>query len=806
MSSNTTTVDYAAIVQKNHHAYGNSPAASWEEFATNELIGMHGLLDVDAEMEIMCYKETQDFQTTEAHLASLRKVLQNIPVPDKDGRFFCPADGAIWMLLTHGIPQTPLKGATWNIPEKERGKVPFLPGWTKPENLLKTADAIRDAAKKYPGCNFGSVFNGDFFAFEADTPPEGIDPIRKRFEDAGGTFTSQLIILSSEKDGTQRGHRYYRWVPGIENIGQSGTATKHGDFSLRVHGEQCVSPGSVHPKTNDQYRVMLTGTINTPSVQEVEFWNNERVKSAPAAGATNTGNTATPRRKLTEGQMHGAYTAEAGRLWNRGYDADDVVEMTIKWMLSNTDGRVDVEKVRKEARDIVTRYPQGSAPEAFQLELNQEAAADDEPEEIEPPAEPFPNCPIFTGSLTDLARAMFPSLPLEFKQWGLITHFGLLRSGVDTLGYEKHLQPRFYTIFVCNPNTGKTASLNESRKAMGDVIQRYTSIFDSSTKTRPCSVYECLPSVDSGQFLAEEFSQASKRAVDCVSRGVCSDNGAKLLIDTDELNDIFEKGRTSIGRTSTVFTELLKLHSGNRTGSGTKKEGKIIVESAHLAIAAGTTTRKYPILWTGTGSGADGLRSRFLPITSNNSPVPPKPLVSDFMGVEQATERIVKSLCLPAQNISISTDAIKMLEDWWAQVDKTNDNTIRVLEFIKQLLMVLALVNAPADYNGTELIVGVDLMTQAIEFGKYVIAIRDRLNPDDSWSQIQSMENDITKWIRKYAKPTAGKSQNECRQGIRVKDKPGGYGVFLAAWKNCVAAGVLKPRGKNRKGFGIYSL
>lgn len=243
--------------------------------------------------------------------------------PDKDGRFPTPADGAIWMLVTHGIPQTVLCGAEWqHVHEQKRGKAPFLSGWQKPENLLTTVEAIRAAAEKFPGCNFGSVFNKDRFAFEADAPPEGVPSVRERFEATGNSFTSPLMILSSVVNSVPRGHRYYLWVPSIENVAQSTEATKYGDYSIRASGEQCVSPGSIHPKTRDQYRVKGTGTLAQPSKEEIAFWESERVKapaSAPRKGSEEV-------RLYYEGGRNSALASRAAYLRQGGANEAEMLE------------------------------------------------------------------------------------------------------------------------------------------------------------------------------------------------------------------------------------------------------------------------------------------------------------------------------------------------------------------------------------------------------------------------------------------------------------------------------------------------
>ena len=265
----------------------------------------------------------------------------------------------------------------------------------------------------------------------------------------------------------------------------------------------------------------------------------------------------------------------------------------------------------------------------------EEEALDDQKDE------PFPECPIFPGALTELARAMYPSLPLEFKQWGLITRWGLLRSGLDRLENEQHLQPRFYTVLVCPPNRGKTASINESRSAITSISKSATDDVNSRNMTtvvpRAFAHVENLPSADSGPLLVQEFFDVAKEAEKQYQASICSDDRAKILLDPDELSDVFEKARTSNARVSTLFIELLKLHSNNRTGNGTKQTGNRPVDNAHLAILAGTTVKKYPLLWTGTSGGTDGLVSRFLSRPASSAG---ESHVRDGGGAEGGTERL----------------------------------------------------------------------------------------------------------------------------------------------------------------------
>jgi len=438
-------------------------------------------------------------------------------------------------------------------------------------------------------------------------------------------------------------------------------------------------------------------------------------------------------------------------------------------------------------------------------------ASSEEPEEtFEDTEEPFPECPIFPGALTDLARALFPSLPLEFKQWGLITRWGVMRSGIDSLENESHLQPRFYTTLVSHqPNIGKTACINESRDAMDRISKTARVLVAEKNKhertSRVCADVENLESADSGPFLVQEFSDVAEEAHKQYQNSSCSDDRAKIILDPDELSDVFEKARTTNTRQSTLFQELLKLHSGNRTGSGTKRDGKNSIPNAHLSVLAGVTRKKYPQLWIGTGSQSDGLVSRFIAVTTNNPPVPPSPLPSDIETAEQVYKRLVFLAQLPGQTIRLTEDARRKLNEWWTRIDTRNPNTTRILETVKQLLIVLTVTNLLDNHTGTIAICGPELVQAAIQFGDYEIAIRERLNPGDSWSNIQAMENGIITWFRKHAARNSPKTRNDCRRGIHPQRLPGGLGAFIMAWNNCVNTDVLKVRDKTQR-TGAYSL
>jgi hypothetical protein len=141
--------------------------------------------------------------------------------------------------------------------------------------------------------------------------------------------------------------------------------------------------------------------------------------------------------------------------------------------------------------------------------LTVQPAADEEPAETEEDLlgnEPFPECPIFkSGSLVELAEALCPDVPTEFKQWALITRFGLIRSGLDKLDGQPHIQTRLNVVFVCPKWRGKTAAINESRQAMTTIMAIVKAEADKKGLLMPIAPSLTLASVDSGPGLVDEF-------------------------------------------------------------------------------------------------------------------------------------------------------------------------------------------------------------------------------------------------------------------------------------------------------------
>ncbi len=404
------------------------------------------------------------------------------------------------------------------------------------------------------------------------------------------------------------------------------------------------------------------------------------------------------------------------------------------------------------------------------------AAFHQESKEELPIEENLPPFPAFKGLLHDLATALFPDIPYEFKIMAAVTHWGLVRSGMDSLAGEPNFQTRFYTCLIGQPGLGKTAAINEIRNWMAAF--------------RPSSM-RISHSVDSGPALVDEFGDLQK-SFPAAER-------FRVLLDVDEMRDLFEKSKVTAQSRNSLTSELLTLFESNITGNRARHANKgqrTQVENAHLAILGGATQEGYVNMWTGTGGSATGLQSRFIPITTSNGQMPITPRPSDLQTIQAVVLKLQYLSEKPGQVISLTSDARQALVAWWDQYEPWDKPSIsRVDGFVKRLLIVLAVTNGVTE-------VGLDLVDVATKLGDYVIAVREKFNPVDSYSWTQAFENSILDIFKKRSGQAF--TMNDIRRFIRPDKKPGGLQAFQQAWRTCISVEYLKQAGISRKGVMRY--
>jgi hypothetical protein len=437
----------------------------------------------------------------------------------------------------------------------------------------------------------------------------------------------------------------------------------------------------------------------------------------------------------------------------------------------------------KEAKDAYVSFFKTNG---VQPEFNEDGHMKAIPAAPPPPAkivdESYPEFPRIPGSLGDLSDAIYPDIPYLFKVVAAITHFGLIRSGLDTLASEPHLQPRFYSALIAGPGRGKTAAINE--------IHRVFKAVNGGS-------YAAWPSIDSGPALVDAFDEQSRtNALKADGTDNVTDvSMSKILLSPDELRGLVEKSKVTTNSRNTMLDEFLKLFEGNTTGSRVRgAKIKIRIENAHLALVGGATPSGYHNMWTATGAAADGLHTRFVTVAADLPRMPARPRKSDLEKVNDLTQELTEQAKEPGTAYEMTDDAIEMYVKWWEAKPTDNPHVTRIDGIVKRLLIVLARTNDAET-------IGVDLMKPALAFGDYVQFCREKHNPADAVNNVQAYEQRI---IAAYKK-NGPMSARECARAIHPSRYAGGITAYNQAF-DAVRKSVLKLIDEKRGGSPVYAL
>jgi bifunctional DNA primase/polymerase-like protein len=416
----------------------------------------------------------------QAHVDSILQTPAALIQPDADGRFPTPLDGALFM-ASLGIPQTPLRART---------KVAFLPEFQK--SATTDPVQIRKWAEEYPGCNFGSLGReGEFFTFEADSVE-----VRKRFEATGGQFTSKLIVAS--RPG--RGHRWYRSTPEVKNIQQA--FTKNGDFSVRAKNMYCVSPGSVHPETGEQYRLISVGVPDVPSAAEIAFWESEREEKADKDDKQEIPRN--ERGKVAHGKIHGFMLHEAGKMRRIGLNQEEIETTLLRKVREECEAPIDETKVRAMAKSICI-YPEG---EDKSVRLSQGPEALIVPEGVTPITEEATDpIPPFDASVVNGIYRKFVEVATRGTTMEPQFVYAIAKTvvGARMAGKVKFenldVEPRFYTALIGETGSGK-----------GESWRRVLQILNCEGQIGNVAGLKIINSADSGAGIRDAFFDSPEEA------------------------------------------------------------------------------------------------------------------------------------------------------------------------------------------------------------------------------------------------------------------------------------------------------
>jgi len=688
-----------------------------------------------------------------------------------------------------GVPQIPLR---------PRSKAAFSKDW--PQIATTDPAQIEKWNVQYPGCNFGSVAlaqPGGIWVFEIDNQELVINRL--------GSIKLPRTFTVRSRPG--RGHCYFR-----HNAQTIALSAEKAYISVKVDGKEicsarlnhayCVTAGSIHPETGKPYEIVRDVDLIEAPQELIEWIRSQSVETKSPVTASVDG----PR--IPRGSHDNELTRIAGKLRSTGLEEDEIVPILIRNVEERFDDYgTDYREMCQKIAHSICKKPAGTSSlpllhagkpiELVAAEIEQQkqqAAVAAEPVIIDdlPPIaeESMPEFPVMSGALWNLAQEMFPDIPLSFKFMSLVTHCGLVRSGLDVLAGQRNFQTRFYICLVAEPGIGKTAAMNEAYNYMQAIYPQIVP---------PILLY--ADSVDSGPALVDDFEDLRKVHPTA--------DRVMVLLHADEMTDLFEKAKSTAQSRNTLGTIMLSMFESNTAANRARQANKgkrIQVENAHLAILGGTTPDGYDRMWQKTGGGANGLQSRFIPVGTNSRPMPVSPRESTPAAVTYL-QQLIELAKRPGKVIYLEPDAKKILTDWWAQYQTTqNPSTTRVLDMVKRMILVLAVTNQTDEDSvldaDNHIAVGADLTRQACAFGDYVIKMREQLNPMDSFTFVQAFENSIIRTFEKH--PDRPLSERDVMTMLNVYRKPGGLGSFGQAWKNCVMRDVLAEIGRNQKGKPMY--
>jgi bifunctional DNA primase/polymerase-like protein len=163
-----------------------------------------------------------------------------------------PFERAACVLIELGVPVIPLRPAT---------KVAFHPDW--PELASTDPKQIAEWGEQYPEANVASVAKavpGGVWFFEVDAPN-----FHKVIEEQTGKKIPKTFTVKSSE---MRGHFYFKHNAASIQMGNlQGKIDAKEAWSVRADNRYVVGPGSIHPKTQMPYTIL----VNAPLVEAPEW-------------------------------------------------------------------------------------------------------------------------------------------------------------------------------------------------------------------------------------------------------------------------------------------------------------------------------------------------------------------------------------------------------------------------------------------------------------------------------------------------------------------------------------------------------
>jgi hypothetical protein len=279
------------------------------------------------------------------------------------------------------------------------------------------------------------------------------------------------------------------------------------------------------------------------------------------------------------------------------------------------------------------------------------------------------------GSLAELAKVLLDGseVPVEFGFMSAITTFGLIAA--ETLKLKQDalkVNSNLYTVLVA-PTGGKKST------AVWKVVDFFKchGLTDDVKDDQKALVFA---KAGSGEGLLKLFRPSFKENSQWVTK-----SRTRVLLVPDEFQGVLHKCRVE---NSTLAPELTTFFDGTSAGNATKDKA-VNVKDGHLAMVGCITTTLWDETWSQGMERSLGLLNRLFLVSSLPKPKVFQPPVPDADKLAKLHCRIKNQLA-HASEIDMSAEARQIFDEFYLEVDETQEESTRIETIVKKVALILA--------------------------------------------------------------------------------------------------------------------
>lgn len=654
---------------------------------------------------------------------------------------------------TQVAPQKPaLTFADIALPMARLGisQIRLKPGSKLPLDLAWPTLATTDEATiarwnaETPGCGAGSVAQDGYVFLETDEPG-----IYKRFlQETGHAFKT---LTSQSRPG--RFHFIFKSTPYSKKVG-SITQDQLKFGSLRSGNQFIVTAGSLHPATNERYKIVQDSPI-IPIPDELVTWLVEK-KAEPKKEAAPE-----PGQKIEQGGRNSALAKMAGKLRRDGLQPDELETVLLRFNNENCQPPLSDAEVKVIARSI-GNYPTGPiGPEVLIGGKEVGAPVIPTPQEVEQQTalqELVDSTPNTREEAVTVADSVYPywayngTLYEEFATFcgrGNLIPKELFIESVKTIvgaicGHRFTPQEaRFYTFILTKiGGVGKGTAFDAVRELFTGTGLIYGLGQDGTGAFTNIGCAQGTFASSSGMHangfarhprIVQIFDEVTK----LLEKFCIPGSGDAFL---DDLNSLYESGGYS--------PSLIK---GSKVGGGV--EG-----STHHSILGGTVFDKWNSAFSKTTAEGSGFFQRLNLISSDETETVaeiPKFNFNEGAGLKLRERFLAKVLPLEYQQAVFekTPEAEKRFNEWYAtfkkeHLDEPADVKGRLNVLVTRNYEHIAWMLAPAikpDPNKSmepiRIVCNLDVMEKAIALSEYQYQVRSKHRPAQGANEAALIED-----------------------------------------------------------------